>query len=225
MASELESLSLRRSFLGRFGAGVGVVGASLIASSVAQAAHRAWQPARHSQDDWLDKVPGVHRIVFDTTTPDEMRSALRYADNYYRANQAAYSLKDGDLAVVIIARHTSTPFGYNDAMWAKYGRQFSDLMRFTDPKTDAPPMVNVYTRAGDSSEEAGRMIDLAKRGAQFAVCATATRELSETIGKGAGVSPDSVAREISANLVGNARMVSAGIVTVDRAQERGYSLA
>lgn len=224
MASELESRSFRRSFLARLGVGAGVVGASLIASSVAQA-RRAWQPVRHPQDDWLDKISGVHRVVFDTTTPDEMRSALRYADNYYRASQSAYALKDGDLAVVIIARHISTPFGYNDAMWAKYGKQFSDLMQFIDPKTNAPPTVNVYARGGDSPEEDGRMAKLAKRGTQFAVCEMATRELSETIAKATGVSADSVVREITANLVGNARMVSAGIVTVDRAQERGYSLA
>ena len=26
-----------------------------------------WQPERHTQDDWLDQIPGKHRLVFDTT--------------------------------------------------------------------------------------------------------------------------------------------------------------
>lgn len=225
MASELESRSFRRSFLARFGVGAGAVGASLFSASAARAAHPSWRPARHAQDDWLDKIPGVHRIVFDTTTPGEMQAALRYARNYYLANQSAYGLKDSDLAVVIVARHTSTPFGYNDAIWAKYGKQFSDLTQFTDPKTKAPPTVNVYATAGENPAEPGRMVELAKRGAQFAVCETSTRELAEMIRKAAGVSADSVFQEISSSLVGNARMVSAGIVAVNRAQERGYSFA
>ncbi|MGH9594870.1 MAG: hypothetical protein ACRD5L_17395, partial [Bryobacteraceae bacterium] len=62
-------------------------------------------------------------------------------------------------------------------------------------------------------------------GVQFAVCETATRELAGMIVQTTGVSADSMVQEISANLVGNARMVTAGIVTVNRAQERGYSLA
>lgn len=120
-ARDVESRSDRRLFLARFGMGAGVVGLSLMGSPNAQAAHASWRPARHPQDEWLDKIPGVHRIIFDTTTPDEMQSALRYAKNHYLANQNAYGLKDDGLAVVMIAHHTSTPFGYNDAIWAKYG--------------------------------------------------------------------------------------------------------
>jgi len=36
---------------------------------------------------------------------------------------------------------------------------------------------------------------------------------------------DDVYKEISANLMPNARLVPAGIVAVDRAQEHGYSIA
>jgi intracellular sulfur oxidation DsrE/DsrF family protein len=38
-------------------------------------------------------------------------------------------------------------------------------------------------------------------------------------------SADAVYNEIVANLVGNAHMVPAGIVAVNRAQERGYAFA
>jgi intracellular sulfur oxidation DsrE/DsrF family protein len=211
--------------LARFAEGAGILGAGLIGSRAARSARASWRPARHTQDDWLERIPGEHRIVFDTTTPDEMRAALRYAQNYYLANQNAYGLKNSDLAVVIIARHSSTPFGYNDAIWAKYGKQLSEVMEFTDPKTKQPPTVNLLATAGDSSTEAGRMADLIKRGAQFAVCETATRELAGTIGKAAGADAEAVVKEIAANLVGNARMVPAGIVAVNRTQERGYTLA
>jgi intracellular sulfur oxidation DsrE/DsrF family protein len=39
-----------------------------------------------------------------------------------------------------------------------------------------------------------------------------------------GGSTDTIYNELVANLISNSRMVPAGIVTVNRAQERGYSL-
>jgi hypothetical protein len=221
----MESGSARRWLLARFAVGAGVVGASLIRSPEAIAANKPWRPARHAQDDWLDEIPGAHRIVFDTTTPDEMGAALRYARNYYLASDEAYSLKDNNLAVVIVARHTSTPFGYNDAIWVKYGKQLSERMDFIDPITKEPPTVNLYAVAAGASAQAGPMVDLIKKGVHLVVCEMATREIAGMIGRATGADADSVVKEMSANLIGAARMVPAGIVTVNRAQERGYSLA
>ena len=58
-----------------------------------------------------------------------MSSALTYATNYYSANNSGYGLQNADLAVVIIARHFSTPYAYNEAIWTKYGVQISDFVR------------------------------------------------------------------------------------------------
>jgi hypothetical protein len=44
-------------------------------------------------------------------------SALLYASNTFAANKAAYKLEPLDLAVVVVLRHFSTPFGYTDAIW------------------------------------------------------------------------------------------------------------
>jgi intracellular sulfur oxidation DsrE/DsrF family protein len=222
----VQSSMARRLFLARLGTGVGVVGATVVTSpaAVAQvAANAPWRPARHTQDDWFDKIPGVHRFVFDSTTADGMALALQFASNYFTANQEGYGLKESDLAVVIVARHKSTSFGYNDAIWAKYGKQLSEQAEFTDPKTKEPPSVNVYAAAGDGSGQAGRMNALIKKGVHFAVCQMSTRRIAGRIAQATGVETDSVIKEISANLIDNARLVPAGIVAVNRAQERGYS--
>lgn len=222
----LPSSMMRRLFLARLGAGVGVLGATAVASpaAVAQVAAGApWRPARHAQDDWFDQIPGEHRFVFDTTTPAGMALALQFGGNYFTASAEAYGLKDSDLAVLIVARHKSTSFGYSDAMWAKYGKYFSEQAEFIDPKTKEPPSVNVYTAAGDGSGQPGRMDVLIKKGVHFAVCQTSTRGIAAGIAKATGVEADTIVKEIAANLVGNARMVPAGIVAVNRAQERGYS--
>jgi intracellular sulfur oxidation DsrE/DsrF family protein len=168
----------------------------------------AWAPARHAQDDWLGQLPGTHRFVFDTTTPDGFSSALQYANNYFNANQTGYGLKDGDLAVVIVARHHSTQFGYNNAIWTKYR---AELVKAAEAAT--------------LPDVADRLNELLKRGVHLAVCQMATRRISASIAKSSGDSPDRVYDELAASLVSNAHLVPAGIVALNRAQERGFSVA
>jgi intracellular sulfur oxidation DsrE/DsrF family protein len=221
----LRSLKARRLFLALLGAGAGVVGASVVSSPSAAAqvaADTPWRPARHTQDDWYDKIPGVHRFLFDSSTAESMGWALQFANNYFTANQEAYGLKDSDLAVVIVARHKSTSFAYNDAIWGKYGKQISEQAEFLDPKTKEAPKINVYGPAGET-QQAGKMEALIKKGVQFAVCQMSTRGIATRIAKANGVEVVSVVKEITENLIGNAHMVPAGILAVNRAQERGYS--
>ena len=225
-AKWLQSSMARRGFLARLGAGVGAVGATVISSPAAEAettGDAAFHPARHSQDDWYDKVPGVHRFVFDTTTPEGMGWALQFAGNYYTSNQEAYGLKETDLAVVIIARHRATEFAYNDAIWAKYGKQLLLHSEYTDPKTKESPSVNIYTSPDNGSPQAGKMNALIKKGVQFAVCGMSSHGIAGRMAQATGGDADAIFKEITANLVPNSRIVPAGILAVNRAQERGYS--
>jgi intracellular sulfur oxidation DsrE/DsrF family protein len=64
---------------------------------------------------------------------------------------------------------------------------------------------------------------LIKKGVHFAVCQTSSRGIATRIAKANGVELDGVMKEMAANLVANARLVPAGIVAVNRAQEHGYS--
>ena len=220
-----ESKIARRKFLAGVGAGAGVLGASAVNAPAALAqggGESTWRPARHAQDDWYDKIPGVHRFVFDTSSGEGMGWALQFANNYYAVNQDAYNLKDSDLAVIIVARHKSTSFGYNDSIWAKWGKQISEQAEFVDPKTKEPPKINVYGPAGETAQ-AGKMEALIKKGAQFAVCSQSTRGIATRIAKANGLEVEAVVKEITSNLIGNARMVPAGVLAVNRAQERGYS--
>jgi intracellular sulfur oxidation DsrE/DsrF family protein len=186
-----------------------------------------WEPARHDQDDWLEKVPSKHRLVFDTTTLDGLGEALLFASNFIFVNRTDYGLQDSDLAVVIVMRHHSTPFGYNDAMWAKYGSVLGPRTPLEDPKSKLAPKINVYNSGdyGDLFLNRGTTLDsLAKRGVQMAVCSVATSGLAQMIAGKVGGNGGAINSELIANLVPNARMVPAGIVAVNRAQERGYSL-
>lgn len=223
--TDSKSSMARRAFLARAGAGAGVIGAAALHApvSVAQgAAESAWRPARHAQDDWYDKIPGVHRYLFDSASPEGIGWALQFANNYYTVNQDAYGLKDSDLAVIIVTRHKATSFAYTDAIWAKWGKQISEQADYVDPKTKEPPKINVYGPAGETLQ-AGKMEALIKKGAQFAVCAMSTRAIATRIAKANNLEADAVVKEISANLIPNARLVPAGVLAVSRAQEHGYS--
>jgi len=219
----------RRSFLGRFWAAAGGASAALIVANPAlgQSSKSAWQPAAHEQDDWFDRVPGKHRFLFDTTTPQSFGAALLFANNYFEANRTGYGLQNSDLAVVIVARHNSTPFAFNDAIWEKYGVAISQQSGFTDPQSKQAPFNNVYNASGYGTSLASFGITLEsvlQRGVQIAVCQMATRAYAGTIARASGGSADAVYEEITARLVSNSHLVPAGIVAVNRGQERGYAL-
>jgi intracellular sulfur oxidation DsrE/DsrF family protein len=213
--TEKTSRLARRFFLTRMGTGMTVLGATAaagIASATPQAVERSsWQPERHTQDDWLDQISGKHRLVFDTTESDGFSSALTYATNYYSANSSSYGLQNADLAVVVIARHFSTPYAYNDSIWMKYGVPISDFVA----RGKEASMRNVNGR---------QLTTLTGRGAHLAVCQLATRAISGSIARAVNATQDDIYNEIAANLLPNSHLVAAGIVAVNRAQERGYTL-
>jgi intracellular sulfur oxidation DsrE/DsrF family protein len=224
---------LRRSFLSKLGialTGTGVaVGARVAGAQGPPAEPGRWQAAHHAQDDWLDQVPGKHRLVMDTTTPEGFGNALAFANNYFTANQNAYGVKDDELAVVLVARHNSTAFAYNDAVWAKYSVPMTQRSKFADPKTKQPPTTNLFNVTGYGELLTNRGVtleSLLKRGLRLAVCQMSTRNSAVVIASATGGNVEAIYTELVAGLVnGNAHMVPAGIVAVNRAQERGYSMA
>src|SRR6185369_13946368 len=98
--------------------------AALAVGSVARAQVKSapagrFEPPRHDKDDWMDQIPGKHRLVIDTTTPDGFRDGLLFANNFLLANRNDYGLQNQDQAVIVVARHLSPGSGYNHDTWAK----------------------------------------------------------------------------------------------------------
>jgi hypothetical protein len=220
----------RRSFLTRLSAAVTafVAGNKVLAAEPQSTLNALSQPGRHEIDDWMDKAPAKHRLVFDTANAESFGNALPFSNNFYTGNQNGYGLKEADVAVIIVARHSSTAFAYNDAMWAKYGAMLGKRAGFTDPKTKDTPKANLFFSPdyGDALPNRGTALDVViKRGVQFAVCQLATRANSRAIAMATGGDADTIYNELAANLIPNSHLVSAGIVAVNRAQERGYTFA
>jgi intracellular sulfur oxidation DsrE/DsrF family protein len=229
MSTQSPSSPERRSFLTRLNTRL-VSLAAMTGVAMAQEntpAPARWAPSRHEKDDWLDQPTVKHRVLFDTTTPEGFGDAVFFANNFVRVNRTDYSVQSNELSVVIVARHRTTPYGYNDAMWAKYGMALAARARVEDPKMKLPPKVNLFNTAGygELLNNRGTTLDaVTKQGVQLAVCSISTRAYASIAAQTVGGNVDAVFAELTANLVSNARMVPAGIVTVTRAQERGYSL-
>jgi hypothetical protein len=184
----------------------------------AQTAAAPFQPARHPQDEWLDKIRGQHRVVFDVTSYRGVPEALHFAHNTYTGNKSMYGLDEADLAIVIVLRHSATAFGYSDAIWAKHGKVLAAATRYTDPKSSETPKANPFNATGIEAID-----QMAKRGVQFGVCDTASHGLSRRIA-GASGDADAIYKEMVASMIPNSRLMVAGVIGVTRAQEYGYSV-
>lgn len=220
----------RRTFLTKFGLGLTAAGGATLGAGVSSAQTPApqWQPARHAQDDWYGQIPGKHRLVFDSTSPEGAGLAINnFVNNFFTANET-YGLKNEDVAVVLVMRHLATPFAYNQAMWEKYGTAITMRTNYNDPTTKQPPKVNIYNRPGAANERGTRQLDaIIARGVHLAVCQVSTRAYAGVIAMTTGQKQETVFDELAANLVSstNARLVPAGILAVNRAQEHGYTFS
>lgn len=193
-------------------------GANLDAAPLQAAAPlTTFQPARHPQDEWLDKIPGKHRVVLDATSAAGAGQGIGYAGNVFNANRTGYQIENNEMAVVLCLRHDATAFAYNNAMWAKYGAILAMAASFV-PDSGAVPKSNPR-----NSGDRPALDNLAKRGAHFIVCGLATTFIAGQI---VGPNGDTAAayKELEANLIPNAHIMSAGVVGITRAQEYRYSL-
>jgi hypothetical protein len=220
----MSAMTARRSFLARFAAAAAVfsLGESSPGAQEARPAPTAappdphWHPAREAKDDWFDQIPGKHRLFFDAVSPEGVAGATHFADNFFTANKDSYGLEAGDVAVVICLRHRATPFAFTDTIWAKYGAVLSVAEKLTDPKTGQPPTVNLYRASLEAQ---------VKRSVHFAVCDMASHRLAGAIARKVDGNAEAIYKEMAANAFANAHFVAAGILAVNRAQERGYAVA
>jgi len=213
---EREHLDLlgRRSLLKKVGAtavaGLAVGAAPACAQASPQSA--GFEPARHDLDSWLGEMEGSHRVFVDSSTMPGGVNAMRFASNILTAHEEAYSGKVTDIAMVVCFRHSSTPYAFGDAIWAKYGAALN-------PSADPVPTSNPLNGSGQTS-----IGSLVGKGVHFAICARATRAVAGRLARAADVPTEDVLEELMAGAIPSSRFVPAGVMTVTRAQEYGYSL-
>ena len=185
----------------------------------AQSPSRGSSPVLHDQDNWMDELPKKHRIFVDTASRQGGQDGVNFAGNLFNINESTYGVKPADVGLIICFRHQATAYGYNEAMWAKYGQYFSQRLELPKPIASNP--VNPPSPAGEGDRTVATLAD---RGAVIAVCAQATRGMATRIAMATGGSQEAILKELMANPVRNGRFVPAGVVAATHAQERGFTL-
>jgi intracellular sulfur oxidation DsrE/DsrF family protein len=213
MTTPMSANVVRRSFLARLAAAASALAgvAALPATSVAQPSTRGKGPT-HPADAWLDDLTGQHKNIYDCTTVENGPTGWTFARNFLTANTGPiYQLKDADVNVIVSVRHLATVFGFNDAMWAKY-------------KLGESQKVNEGGVAALRNPHANTAVDLAKRGVIVTICGLATGRIARTVAGEAGLNAADVEADLRANLVTpTARVVAAGVIVTNRAQEKGFT--
>jgi hypothetical protein len=208
------NVTARRSLLGGIGAAA-LAGVALGSAQVAaQEKSASFVPQRHALDAWMEALPGTHRVFIDSDSTAGGTNALRYASNIMNAHVNAYDGKDEDMAIIICYRHASTPLGFNDVMWEKYGKSFTTLGRITLKEGEATPSKN---------PQMATIAQQAERGMHFAICNSASTMMAGVIARDTGQEASAVLAELVANTIPNGHMVPAGVMALTRAQEYGYS--
>ena len=207
---------VRRSFLARFAAAGAAFASTLALPAVAEgksnAAATIVQPPTHPADAWLDELKGQHKNIYDCLSIEHGPDGWAFARNFLTANTGPiYNLTDADVNVIVCVRHLSSVYGFNDAMWAKYKLGASQKVNDGDVPATRNPQSNTANT-------------LAKRGVIVAICGMATSRIARMVAGDAGMSAADVEADLRANLVTpTARVVAAGVIITNRAQEKGFA--
>ena len=226
MSNNSDNIQGRRRFL----TGVGLAAATATVASSAHAAsnnsaHNGFTPTRHDEDTWMNTSSAGHRVFLDSSDSSGGVTALNYASNIMVGHTDGYDgASESDIAIILCFRHGSTPLGYNDAMWTKYGAQFSMMMGLKDRQGNAFS-INPMNQSEQDLGNRGNTIDsLIARGVSYAICRKATSVFSGMLAGATGGDSGAIFNELMANNIPNSRFVPAGVLAATRSQEYGYSL-
>jgi hypothetical protein len=220
---EGQSTSVRREFLGRVAmssAALLTVGASAACAAPPPQAGNAGTLA--GDGDWLSKLHGTHRQIFDVTSWNS-GFGLAYALNWSGSMKSTYGLDNDAVCPVIGLRHFAIAPAFGDAIWEKY--KLGAFFSINDPKTKQPSVRNFayHETEGDfmlAGTSLGRQIP---DGAVVTVCNLATTVISGLAAGAAGLSvtPEQAYEEWKAALQPGCFLVPTGVLAVHRAQVAG----
>ena len=209
----------RRKFLA--GAGLVAAGAA-VAANAQEAGHSGFTPARHAEDSWMDEMGGTHRAFVDSSTGSGGIAAMNFASNILLAHAQGYGGSDEDYGMIVCFRHDSSPYGFNDAMWEKYGELFMGRTGVSNENGD-PVTVNPLSVERTYGNRSNTIDSMSARGVRFAVCDLSTRGMAGMLARSTGRTSDEVYEELTTNAIPSSHFVPAGVMAATRAQEYGFS--
>ncbi len=218
-----KSTTNRRDFLGTLAMGAGALTMATLAFPAQLAAHsKHFSISSEDPEEWLNKIKGKHRIVFDATHPDGIMP-LAWPRVYLMTNQQS-GADVNDCTAVVILRHEAIPYALNDSVWEKY--KLGDATKINDPKTNAPAVRNIFSNPADgdfSIPGVGNVKiginELMNDGVLFGVCSVAILVNSHVIAQTMNLDPDTVHKDMLAGVLPGIQLLPSGVWGVGRAQE------
>lgn len=206
-------LAARRGFIAQLSGGLAAL-VGFAASGAAQ--ESAGALAAHSDPDaWMLRAQGEHRQIFHATAPAD-GAAMLMAMNFLDVYGSAYGAAPGHVAAVIGVHGPALPIGLNDAAWAKY--ELGKRINVTDPDTTEPAKRNVFAVGGPIS------IDTAmRRGVVLLVCNVALTLTARSLAAARSLAEAEVYDELKRSVIPGAVIVPGLVVTLNRAQEKGFT--
>ena len=210
----------RRSFLARLAAGGAAIGAAFGGAAALPSIATAEAPA-DELDTWFGGMKGTYKAFYDCAAVASAPEGVMFARNFIKFSAEKLGTKDADNSVVVCFRHFATPFGYNDAMWAKYPG-FVSMLNINDPTTKKLATRNFLLHEEVSGEAGANLPGIRSHGVQFAICGAATEFFAKQLAGKSG-NAKKIEADLGANLIPGARMAAAGVVAVQRAQKAGFA--
>ncbi len=205
----------RRDFLGTLlaTASVGAAGLALPLSN----AIAAPLPSNSEFEQWLGKIKGKHRQVFDGAGPN---SGMPYIwARVFMMTNAAVGADEKDVTAVIVLRHTGIALGLDSKIWEKYN--FADEFKVTNPMTNEVFKTNPFWNVPEGAMPLpGLGADqLQASGALIGICDMALTVMSKEFGQKMKMDPAEVKKEWVSGIFPGIQVVPSGVLAINRAQE------
>ena len=215
-------LSDRRRFLGGLASGVATLGLATLGSP-ARAAAGALNPLPaaddKSFDQWLGKIKGKHKQVFDSMMP-EGGIPLAWTRIFLETNKSV-GAAESDVTAILILRHESIPLAMEDRLWAKY--KFGEVFKVDDMASNAPLARNAFWKPKPNELPLPGMglNELLDSGVLVGVCDMALTFYSMRVAQTMKMSAEDCKKDWVSGVFGGIQIVPSGVLAINRAQERG----
>jgi len=214
--SQMATGTHRRGFLGTVAAGAGALLVGHWSNADAHGVSLVETAA--VGDEWIARIKGKYRQVFDCTSPNGGFGAA-FGVNFMDSTREALKVTEKDITPVVVFRHMSMPLTLNDAMWAKY--KIGEFLDVKDPKTNAHATRNIFhdnvpLHPGLTYENMIR-----DHGVVIVACNMALTALSGMLAAKLGVSADQAKRDWTAAVLPGVALAASGVYAVNRAQGAG----
>lgn len=212
----------RRGFLGSIAGGAAAIGIATFTAPfrLLAGANQSPEPGDTSEfENWLGKIKGKHRQVFDAPGSHE-GLPLAWTKVFLMSNSSLGAGED-DVTAVIVLRHEAIPLAMTHDLWSKY--KFGEVFKITDAATKAPSLRNPYyqPKEGELKLPGMAIEDLQKSGVLMGVCDMALTVYSMGVAEQMKMDAAEVKKDWIAGILPGIQLLPSGVLAVNRAQEHG----